>query len=262
VSINVDLNGKRALVCAASRGIGAAVTSELAELGAEVWAIARSEDKLRSVLNACAHPERHKALVLDLTRREEWQEAIAQRIEREGPVHVLVNNMAGPKAGPLIDADLDAFTSGLRNHVMLAHTLTQLTVPGMRASGYGRIVNIISTSVKIPIPGLGVSNTIRGAMANWAKTMAGELAADGITINNVLPGFTMTDRLEQIINTRARKQGIERDSIIQAMQASVPMKRFGEAPEVAAAAAFLCCPAASYITGINVPVDGGRTGCL
>jgi 3-oxoacyl-[acyl-carrier protein] reductase len=140
--------------------------------------------------------------------------------------------------------------------------LLQAVLPGMKASGYGRIVNVISTSVKEPIRNLGVSNTIRGATASWAKTLAGELGAFGITVNNVLPGYTQTQRLEQILNDRTKATGKSSAEIEQAMLATVPVGRFAKPAEIAAAIAFLASPAAAYINGINVPVDGGRMQSL
>lgn len=260
-AINFDLDGKTALVCAGSRGIGAATAHALAELGCRVVILARSRPNLEAT-RAQLVGDGHVMMSVDLTDHIRVMDLVAEALDQLGPIQILINNMAGPAAGPLLKAQPEAFLEGVRQHVALGQRLVQELVGGMRESGYGRVVNVISTSVKVPIPGLGVSNTVRGAMANWAKTLAYELAPDGITVNNVLPGFTQTDRLESLITTRASKSEIEPDKVAAGMMDSVPMGRFGTAAEVAAAIAFLASPAASYITGVNIPVDGGRTGCL
>ena len=147
-------------------------------------------------------------------------------------------------------------------HLINNHILVQHVVEGMKKEGFGRIVNIISTSVKSPIPGLGVSYTIRAAVANWAKTLSFELAEHGITVNNVLPGFTNTNRLKTLIETKSKTLNKSVEEITKKMISSVPANRFGEAAEVADAIAFLCSQSAGYINGINLPVDGGRTTSL
>ena len=177
-------------------------------------------------------------------------------------MHILVNNTGGPAGGQAIDAEVNEFTSAFNNHLICNHNLVQCVVEGMKSEGYGRIINIISTSVKQPLPNLGVSNTIRGAVANWAKTLANELGQFNITVNNVLPGATDTVRLKSIIETKAEKTGQSIDSIGEVMANQSPMKRIAKPEEIANAVAFLASPAASYINGINVPVDGGRTSCL
>ena len=175
---------------------------------------------------------------------------------------ILINNTGGPASGKLIDANLNEFNKAFEMHLINNHILVQHVVEGMKKEGFGRIVNIISTSVKSPIPGLGVSNTIRAAVANWAKTLSFELAEHGITVNNVLPGFTDTNRLKTLIETKSKTLNKSVEEITKKMISSVPANRFGEAAEVADAIAFLCSPSASYINGINLPVDGGRTTSL
>lgn len=179
-----------------------------------------------------------------------------------GPVHILVNNTGGPPSGPLIEAEPQAFERAFANHVISNQLLVQAVLPGMKSSGYGRIINIISTSVKQPIPGLGVSNTIRAAVANWAKTLAGELGPFGITVNNVLPGYTDTARLGSLIQARAQRSGVPEDAVRREMISQIPLGRLARPEEIAAAVVFLASPDASYISGINLPVDGGRTQCL
>ncbi len=262
--MKLDLIGKRALVCGASQGIGRAAAEQIASLGASVTVVARSEDKLRLVAAglACEHGQSHDTLVADFSRPDEVREAIASAVDPERPYHILVHNTGGPPGGRAIDADPGAFLKAFEAHLICGQHLAQALVPGMRGAGYGRIINVISTSVKAPIPGLGVSNTIRGAVASWAKTLAAELGPDGITVNNVLPGFTDTDRLGELFAAKAEKTGSTPERVLEAALASIPAGRLGRPEEVGAGVAFLASPAASYISGINLPVDGGRTQSL
>ena len=261
--MNLDLTGKHALVGGGSKGIGLATAQELALLGATVTLAARHPDTLATALDTLAAPQgqAHRLLVVDYDRPTEVHAAVAALLEQH-PAHILVNNTGGPPAGPIYRADPAAFTAAFNRHVLVAHTLTRLCLPGMRAADYGRIINVISTSVKAPLPNLGVSNTTRGAMASWAKTMANELGAYGITVNNILPGATATGRLAEIIAHKAEKGGSGVAAVEAAMRRKIPLGRFAEPREVGAAAAFLASPAAAYITGINLPVDGGRTPSL
>jgi len=229
-------------------------------LGCTVIALARSEDKLNHVVAELAGSG-HRALPCDLSDRTALEAAVNAQLQH-GPIHILINNTAGPKPGPIVAADEANFLSGFQNHILVGALLTRLLLPGMKETGYGRIINIISTSVKQPIPNLGVSNTIRGAMASWCKTLSLEVASFGITANNVLPGYTETPRLEALLQNAANKQGTTVEAVTEAWRAKVPARRFAAPAEVAAAAAFLASPAAGYINGINLPVDGGRTGTL
>ena len=257
--MDLDLTGRHALVCGASEGIGRATAQELALLGADVTVLSRREDALRAVVDALPRTgdQRHGLLAADLADTDGLRAAVAARVA-ERPVHVLVNNTAGPAGGPVHAADEAAFLDTFRRHLLANQALAQAVLPGMRAAGWGRIVNVISTSVYEPIPNLGVSNTIRGAVASWAKTLSREVAGDGITVNNVLPGYTETGRLTQILADRARAGGQTEDAVAAAMRASVPAGRFARPAEVAAAIAFLCAPAAGYVNGISLAVDGGR----
>ncbi|MGA9333549.1 MAG: SDR family oxidoreductase [Rudaea sp.] len=263
-TMNVDLTGRHALVCGASQGIGRAVAVMLASMGASITALARRDRTLRELIGelpAAGKNNKHDFIAVDGSDTAALEHA-ARALVARSPVHILVNNSGGPPPGPVFGAGEDAFMAALRAHLFANQTLARIVVPGMCDSGYGRIVNIISTSVKEPIPGIGVSNTTRGAVASWAKTLAGELAPDGITVNNVLPGSTNTPRIEQIIHANMEKTGRTFDQVRADMTATIPMRRFAEPVEVAAAVAFLASPAASYITGINIPVDGGRTRSL
>ena len=259
--MRLDLSGKHALVCGASRGIGRAAAAALASAGARVTLLARDAGALERA-RAALPGGGHAIVCADLSDPEALRAVLDAHLRATGPAHVLVNNSGGPPGGAAHTANPDDFLGAFRQHLLAAQVLVQAVLPGMRAAGYGRIINVISTSVKEPISGLGVSNTVRGAVASWAKTLAGELGRDGITVNNVLPGFTATDRLDYIFDTKAEKTGRPRSELEAAAKAQVPLGRFAEPAEVAAAIAFLASPLASYVNGINLPVDGGRTGSL
>ena len=257
------LEGRHALVCGASEGIGRAAAIALAELGANVTVLARRQERLDAVLAALpqAGVQAHATLSADVGEGDGLRAKLTALVESK-PVHILVNNTAGPPGGPAHAAMPVQFLAVFHQHLIANQILVQATLAGMKAAGWGRIVNVISTSVKEPIANLGVSNTIRGAVASWAKTLASELGPFGITVNNVLPGYTRTQRLEQILAERATTTGKLQAEIASGMLATVPAGRFAEPEEIAAAIAFLCSPQAGYINGINLPVDGGRTRSL
>jgi len=263
--MDINLIDKKAFVCGSTQGIGRAAAVELANLGASVVLLARNEDSLKQVKDELnqSQNQRHDFIVADFSKPDELKNKVGKYLENnDQPIHILVNNTGGPPAGKALDAKLDEFVAAFQNHLLCNQILVQLLIDGMKAEKYGRIINVISTSVKQPIPNLGVSNTIRGAVAGWAKTLAGELGEFGITVNNVLPGFTRTQRLQSIIENKANKTGDSMERVEAEMKSETPAKRFAEASEVANAIAFLASPAASYINGVNLPVDGGRTGCL
>ncbi len=261
--MNLDLSGKTALVCGSTQGIGKACAEELAELGTNVTLLARNEGRLKSCMEGLKLHEgqSHNYLVADFSNPDQLKQVVNNYVDKN-PIHILINNTGGPPGGLAINADTDEFLTAFNNHLICNHHLAQAVTPGMKREGYGRIINIISTSVKQPLNGLGVSNTVRGAVANWSKTLANELGQFNITVNNVLPGATNTVRLQSIAENKAQKTGATVESIFENFANAVPMKRIAEANEVANAVAFLASPAASYINGINVPVDGGRTACL
>ena len=262
--MDLNLSGKNALVCGSTQGLGWATAVELALLGANVTLLARDEAKLQARLPELdAHlGQQHGYEVADFSNPDAVRAALERHQQRVPVTHLLINNTGGPAGGPILDAQPEAFLAAFEAHLICNQLLVQALVPGMKSAGYGRIVNVISTSVKQPLPGLGVSNTIRGAVANWAKTLAGELGPFGITVNNVLPGYTRTARLHAVAGMRAQALGKPQDEVEKDMMADIPVGRFGEAAEFGAAAAFLCTPAAAYINGINLPVDGGRTSSL
>lgn len=231
--------------------------------GATITLTARNEDVLLEAIGELdvTQGQKHDFILADFSKPAELEELIKHQL-KDTTYQVLVNNTGGPPAGSIIDAKPEQFVSAFSNHLICNHLLATALLPGMKQSNYGRIINVISTSVKIPLRGLGVSNTIRGAVASWSKTLANELAPFGITVNNILPGATNTERLHEIIKNKAQKTGRSIDEVTEEMLDEIPMQRFADPSEIAAAAAFLASPGASYITGINIPVDGGRTGSL
>ncbi len=261
--MNLDLSGKHALVCGASQGIGRATAFELAALGANVTVLARRDEVLRALVAELPRThaaQSHAWIAADLAAP--GAAAQVQAAATQHPVQILVNNSGGPPPGTVQSATAAQFLAAFEQHLLGGHALLQAVLPGMKTSGYGRVINVISTSVKEPIPGIGVSNTIRGAVAAWAKTLAHELGPHGITVNNVLPGSTETPRIQQIVAARAVASSRDEATIRAEMISHVPLGRFAEPAEIAAAIAFLASPAAAYISGINLPVDGGRTQSL
>ena len=246
------LSGRKALVGGASKGLGYAIAQSLAHAGAAVHGLSRDQATLSAAMQDLPGSG-HRATAVDFDHSDELENLVG-----DGCYDILIHNTGGPAAGPLADADPDDLDAAFRRHVRSAHMLMQQVLPSMRAQGYGRIVLVVSTSVITPIQGLGVSNTIRNAIANWARTLAVELAGDGITVNCLLPGFTDTDRLTSLIEGRANRQGQTPEEVRDAMIASVPAGRLGHPGELAALATFLCSEAAGYINGTAIPVDGGR----
>ncbi len=260
--MNIDLSGKKALVCGSTQGIGKATALQLAEMGASVILLARNETDLKKVSEELKGKGRHGFLVADFSKPEELRSLINQYAKENGPIHILINNTGGPPGGPITEAKTEEFVQAFSNHLICNHILVQALLPGMKSEKFGRIINIISTSVKQPLKGLGVSNTIRAAVANWAKTLSAEVASFGITVNNILPGATSTGRLKSIIDNKAQKSGKSVADAEAEMLKEIPAGRFASPAEIANAVAFLASPAAAYITGINLPVDGGRTSSL
>jgi 3-oxoacyl-[acyl-carrier protein] reductase len=261
--MNLSLEGKNALICGSSQGIGYAIAEELALMGANCILLARNAEKLEAAV---------KNLDISLRQKHTWHAVdfndskisreLFKKIAAEQTIHVLVNNSGGPAPGHITDATEEQFLQAFNQHLLTNHALVTSFMGGMQKEGYGRIINIISTSVKIPLKNLGVSNTIRGAVASWAKTMANELGHFGITVNNVLPGTTKTERLDNILAGTALRKDKSIEEVEADMKAEIPAHRFGEASEIAAVAAFLASPAAAYVNGTSIPVDGGRTGSI
>jgi 3-oxoacyl-[acyl-carrier protein] reductase len=259
-----DLTGKHAIVCGSSQGIGKASAIALARQGASVTLVARDEATLIAVQDSLdlSRGQRHARIVADFRDPPSVQSTVAAHVLENGPAHILINNTGGPSSGPLFDAKPEDFVTAIQMHVVCNHLLVQAVVPGMKAAGYGRIINIVSTSVREPIPGLGVSNTTRWAVAAWAKTLSRELAPHGITVNNVMTGFTDTARLRSLFEARAKREGRTAEDVAADAQKAIPLGRFAEAAEIAAGVVFLASPAASYVNGINLPIDGGRLSSM
>ena len=262
--MNISLKNKNALVCGASRGIGKAIAIELADLEASVTIVARDTSKLKNVVGELKNDEnqKHEYIAIDFSEPENLKKEIKEFVLKNPPVHILVNNSGGPPAGEITKAGISEFEETFSRHLICNHILVQALLDGMKKEKYGRIINVISTSVKQPIKDLGVSNTVRGAVASWAKTLANEVGKYGITVNNVLPGATKTERLNEIIANRTKKRGTTENEIVEEMLKEIPAQRFGEPQELAYAAAFLASPSAAYINGVSLAVDGGRIGCL
>jgi len=257
--LNLDLTNKNALVGGGSKGLGKATAIELAKLGANITLVSRNEERLQAAVADLAQSshQSHDYLVADFSDSVDLKNKVLQLLARK-PIHILINNTGGPKGGPIMDAAPVEFLQAFNNHLICNHLLTQLVTNGMKKAGYGRIINITSTSIRQPIPGLGVSNTTRGAVASWAKTISIELAPFGITINNVLPGTTHTSRIAELITARAKQSNVPYAQIEEQFRAQIPMERFATPDEIGAVVAFLASPAASYITGTSIPVDGGK----
>jgi len=260
--MDISLQNKTAVVCGSTRGIGLATARALAQLGAQCILLARNETSLKEAVASLKPAHRaHEYRVADFNDNEAVR-SVAEGIAAANTVHILVNNTGGPPPGPVTTAAPDAFMAAFRQHIVNYQQLAQVVLPGMKDAAYGRIINIVSTSVKIPIANLGVSNTIRAATAAWAKTLANEVGGWGITVNNILPGYTKTQRLEKLIAGNAAKQQLSEAELSSKMKQQIPAKRFGEPEEIAAVAAFLASPAAAYVNGVNLPVDGGSTGAF
>ena len=261
--MDLSLKGKKALICGSTQGIGRAIATELALLGADCILLARNEERLKEAVALLDNKQgqTHQYAVADFQQPEQVKKVVAE-LAASTTIHILINNTGGPPPGLIQEASADQFLNAFQQHIINYQQLVQAVLPGMKQAGYGRIINVISTSVKMPIPNLGVSNTIRAATAGWAKTLSLEVAADGITVNNILPGFIKTGRLESLIQNNAAAQQISPEQLAADMEKQIPAKRFGETKEIAALAAFLASPAAAYINGTSIPVDGGKTGAF
>ncbi|HRE40424.1 MAG TPA: SDR family oxidoreductase [Ignavibacteria bacterium] len=256
----VSLKNKNAIVCGSSQGIGKSIAMQFAESGANVTLIARNESILKEVIKELKNKnQNHQYIVADFDNSEKLGEIITEFTNNNPPIHILVNNTGGPNPGLAIEANIEDYFCAFNRHLICNQILAKAVTSGMKEEKYGRIINIISTSVKQPIQGLGVSNTIRGAVANWSKTLSFELAPFGITVNNVLPGATSTQRLQNIISNKSKKLSKDETEITNELMREIPVGRFGMPEELAFAVTFLASENASYINGINLPIDGGRT---
>ncbi len=259
----LDLTNKIALIAGSTQGIGLATANQFAQSGATLILLARNQEKLKKVVAQLPTPknQKHGYLVADFSAPSTLQDTLsdAQKTGAFQGAHILINNTGGPPPNKAHEASLQSFRDAFEQHLICNQILTQALIPFMKKEAFGRIINVISTSVKQPIDNLGVSNTIRAAVANWAKTLSFELAQYGITVNNLLPGMTATSRLDAIIKNKAKAANISEDEAIHQLKSTIPAHRFAEAQEAANAILFLASDKASYINGINLPVDGGRT---
>lgn len=262
--MDLSLKGKTAIVCGSSQGIGRAIANQLANQGAQIIAYARNSDKLAEMITSLNqdHGQKHQYLVADFQQPQAVTDGIKQWLDSGNRAEILVNNTGGPAPGLAYQASTEHYLQAFNQHLINNHNLVQQLLPGMQHADYGRIINVISTSVKQPLPALGVSNTVRGAVASWAKTLANELGQYNITVNNVLPGATETQRLQSIFENKANRTGLSVEQVIEKEKSIIPMRRFGRPEEFANAVGFLASTAAAYINGINLPIDGGRTSCL
>ncbi len=262
--MDLNLHNKTAWVCGSTQGMGLSIAKQLAEQGATVVLLARNTEKLQEVIKTLSTTanQQHRYIVADFANPEQLRMAVESHQQSHPEVHILVNNTGGPAPGLAKDAQVEDFQAAFNQHLICNQILAQSAVPAMQAAQYGRIINVISTSVKQPLPNLGVSNTVRGAVASWAKTLANELGQYNITVNNVLPGATETTRLSAIFENKAKKTGMSVDEVIEHEKSIIPMRRFGSPEEFANVVGFLASPAAAYVNGVNIPVDGGRTACL
>lgn len=261
--MNISLSGRTALICGSTQGIGLAIAKEFAAAGAHCILMARNEERLIAIVKELQENSSHTHgyRVADFSKPDEIK-TVLEELVASYAVQILVNNTGGPPPGLIAEAEETAFLQAFSQHLINNHILVKAVLPAMKTANYGRIINIISTSVKIPLRNMGVSNTIRGAVASWAKTMSFELGEFNITVNNILPGYTATQRLESLIAINAKKRGVAEEVIAEEMKSDIPLKRFGDPAETAAVAAFLASPAASYVSGVSIPVDGGRTGSI
>jgi 3-oxoacyl-[acyl-carrier protein] reductase len=262
--MDLRLDGKNAIVCGSSQGIGKAVALRFSEMGANVFILARSENSLKDTIQELHNngKQSHSYIQVDFSNPENAIQKIKNEIPEEKIFHILVNNSGGPAPGEINSADINNMRLAFEQHVIMSQLLTQYVLLGMKSAGFGRIINIISIGLKQPIENLGISNTIRGAMGSWAKTLARELAPLGITVNNLLPGHTKTTRLEALIQNRAKLGNKSVEQIENELLSLIPAGRLGKPEDIANAAGFLASQEATFITGINLPVDGGFLSCL
>lgn len=262
--MELSLNGKNALVGGSSQGIGRGAAEELAKLGATVYLLARNETSLAAARDELPTPngQKHQILVADFSEPQKVEAEVKNALKEIDAFHILINNTGGPAPGALSEATTEQMLHAFQMHLFCNHLLVKAVSPGMQASGYGRIIQVISTSVREPIAGLGVSNTTRGAVASWSKTLSKELGPFGITVNNVLPGFITTQRLDQVINNMAKRNGQASNDVAENLKKNVPLRRFGGIEEIGGVIAFLSSPAAAYISGQSLAVDGGRMNSI
>lgn len=257
--MDFGLSGRVALVAAASKGIGFAAARELAREGARVFLCSRDEGRARDAAQKITAETGTECVGVraDVTNDEDARAFVELARERAGRVDILVTNAGGPPHATSEQADLEMYRSAFELNALSAIRLARLVVPAMRAARWGRVINVTSISVKQPIDGLLLSNTVRAGLTGWAKTLSTEVAAEGVTVNNIAPGYTLTERQDELAAARAGTSGKTKEELIEMWASQVPMRRLATAEEIAAAIAFLASERASYITGVTLQVDGG-----
>ena len=257
--MDLKLENKSVLVTAGSKGIGLATARGFYEAGARVAICGRSQENLDAAVELMPDC---LAIAGDVSNAEDIERIVALATKKTGGIDILVNNAGGPPPGLFVDLDDSDWAKAVELTLMSVVRTTRLVLPHMQAQKWGRIVNISSSGVKQPVPGLTLSNSIRMAVLGWAKTLANQVGPDNILVNTVCPGSTNTDRITQILETRSAASGKSVDELAQAMAAQIPLRRIGEPEEVANLAVFLGSEAASYITGTAIQVDGGSVQSL
>jgi 3-oxoacyl-[acyl-carrier protein] reductase len=257
--MDLGLKDRVALVAAASKGIGFAAARELAREGARVFLCSRDEARASAAAAKINNDTGATVagIAADVTNQESVERFVALAREQAGHIDILVTNAGGPPTSTFADADLDMFRKAFEQNGLPAIRLAMLVLPGMRVQKWGRIINITSVAVKQPIDGLLFSNTVRAGLTGWAKTVSNEVAADNVTVNNVAPGYTLTERQDELAEARARALGKTKEEMIDLWAAQTPIRRLASPEEIAAAIAFLASERASYITGVTLQVDGG-----
>jgi 3-oxoacyl-[acyl-carrier protein] reductase len=257
--MDFEIKDRVALVAAASRGIGFACARELAREGARVFLCSRDHQHAGDAALKI-HEETGAdvaGLACDVTNEAEVERFVNLALERGGRIDICVTNAGGPPARTFAETELDTFRSAFELNALSAIRFAKLVLPGMLERRWGRIINITSVSVKQPIDGLLLSNTVRAGLTGWAKTLSNEVAAQGVTVNNVAPGYTLTERQDEVAEARSKAAGTTKQEVIDSWARQAPMQRMADAEEIAAAVAFLASARASYITGVTLQVDGG-----
>jgi 3-oxoacyl-[acyl-carrier protein] reductase len=262
--MEIRLDGKNALVCGSSQGIGKAIAIQFAQMGANVILTARNELMLKDTLSQLhkSSVQNHIYVVSDFFEPEKSLDLIKNSIRNYSAIHILVNNTGGPAPRQLTDSHSDDYIKSFKQHLIMSHLLVQSIVDDMKKKLFGRIINIISIGLKQPIDNLGISNTIRGAMGSWAKTLSRELAPFGITVNNILPGHTQTSRHDDLIKNISDRTGKSISQVKDDIIKLIPAGRLVKPEEIAYLAGFLASEYASMITGVSLPIDGGFLRCL
>ena len=256
--VTIDLSGKNALVGGSSAGLGKAIAVQLAQSGASVTLMSHSEEKLQNIVDELPKDQgqEHQLLTVDFNDFEDYKKIVTAYFQ-ENSIDILVNNTQGPSAGTALEKDVEDYQQAFDLLFKVAAFTTELALRKMRNNKWGRIINVASVSVKEPLPYLVLSNSIRAAVVTWAKSLATEVGPDQITVNSVLTGYFDTQRITDLNARKAKQQGISEDEVLKEMESKVPVRRIGKPEEYGYLVAFLASEQASYITGTQIPIDGG-----